>query len=158
MMPAASSRRTRSRLARGDRPTFAARSCIVDRPLRCRSANILTSIRSNAGERLVAIRRLGSPLLLPSPLWGGVGGGGRRMEQGYAPRRDPPPRPSPSRNCVYAGFGHLIKGIEIGNSRFRLGEGEETAAPHAITRPRKRARVGEGPAFQLVSSSGTGMT
>src|SRR5215471_2041975 len=36
-------------------------------------------------------------VLLPSPLWGGVGGGGRRVEQDCAPRHDPPPRPSPTR-------------------------------------------------------------
>src|SRR6266700_1865685 len=55
MIPAASRRRTRSRLARADNPTFAASSCMVERPLRCRSASILTSIRSNAGGRFVAI-------------------------------------------------------------------------------------------------------
>src|SRR5215475_4882651 len=51
-----------------------------------------------------------APILLPSPLWGGVGGGGRGVEKGCAPWHVPPPRPSPTR-----------------------GEGEEPTAPHAIS-------------------------
>src|SRR5206468_12995283 len=32
---------------------------------------------------------------LPSPLWGGVGGGGRASLHSCAPRHDPPPHPPP---------------------------------------------------------------
>jgi NitT/TauT family transport system substrate-binding protein len=39
----------------------------------------------------------GAAPLLPSPLWGGVGGGGPRVGQGRAPRHDSPPPPSPAR-------------------------------------------------------------
>src|SRR5262252_78128 len=36
-------------------------------------------------------------LLLPSPLWGGVGGGGRGIWHFSAPWHDPSPQPSPTR-------------------------------------------------------------
>src|SRR6516162_9763615 len=54
-MPAASSRRTRSRQARGDSATVAASFSLVERPSRCKAAKILMSIRSSAGGRLTAI-------------------------------------------------------------------------------------------------------
>src|SRR5215831_19422231 len=50
-------------------------------------------------------RVVGPGGLLPSPLWGGVGGGGRRMWHSNAPRHDPPPQPSPTRG-EGVGLGH----------------------------------------------------
>jgi hypothetical protein len=64
-----------------------------------RSRLLPTSVTLLSG-RTLAIARFG---------WGGVGGGGREMGHFNAPRHDPPPQPSPSRNRVYAGFGHQIK-------------------------------------------------
>src|SRR3954470_17966975 len=58
MMPAASSRRTRSSDARGDSPTVCASFWMVERPSRCRAARILTSMRSSAGGRLAAMDAL----------------------------------------------------------------------------------------------------
>src|SRR5260370_38559214 len=53
------------------------------------------------------LRHDGAAHLLPSPLWGGVGGGSREVWHFSALRHDPPPQPSPSRNRVCAGFGPL---------------------------------------------------
>src|SRR5258707_1505282 len=60
MMPAASSRRTRSSEARGDSPTVCASLWMVERPSRCRAARILTSMRSKAGARLAAMSTFAS--------------------------------------------------------------------------------------------------
>jgi general secretion pathway protein H len=87
---------------------------------------------------------------LPSPLWGGVGGGGRAVEQGCAPRHDPPPRPSPSRNRVYAGFGHLIKRSKSATADFDWGEGEEGAAPHAIAAATRGSKADREAGFSLI--------
>src|ERR1700732_522963 len=43
-----------------------------------------------------ALRRDSAAHLLPSPLWGGVEGGGREMWHFTTPRHDPPPHPSPT--------------------------------------------------------------
>jgi len=52
-----------------------------------------------AGTRVapigVRLRLDDSRELLPSPLWGGVGGGGRASLHSCAPRHDPPPHPPP---------------------------------------------------------------
>src|SRR5262245_8083866 len=55
MMPAASSRRTRSRHGLAVKPTILASFCMVERPSRCSETRILTSMRSNAGGRLTAM-------------------------------------------------------------------------------------------------------
>src|SRR6266496_5177910 len=55
MIPAVSSRRTRSRQGRGDSPTVSANFWIVERPLRCKTARILMSILSNEGGRFGGI-------------------------------------------------------------------------------------------------------
>jgi hypothetical protein len=66
-----------------------------------------------------------------------------------------PPRlaTSPSRNRVYAGFGHLIKGIEIAKGRFRLGRrrGAGTRLPGPL------AGEGRGPPSAGSHWSGTGL-
>src|SRR6516164_2016438 len=45
------------------------------------------------------------------------------MRHHGAPPHDPPPRPSPSRNRVYAGFGHSIKRSKSATADFDWGEG-----------------------------------
>src|SRR5262249_11675449 len=52
MIPAASSRRTRSKHGRGVNPTVSASFRMVERPSRWSALNILTSIPSNPGGRL----------------------------------------------------------------------------------------------------------
>jgi acyl-coenzyme A synthetase/AMP-(fatty) acid ligase len=42
---------------------------------------------------------------------------------------DPPPQPSPSRNRVYAGFGHSIEGSKSATADFDWGEGVVVARP-----------------------------
>jgi precorrin-3B synthase len=78
-----------------------------------RSRLLPTSVALLIG-RTLAIARFG---------WGGVGGGGRTMRHCRAPRHDPPPQPSPSRNRVYAGFGHLIERPKSATADFDWGEG-----------------------------------
>src|SRR5262245_6792265 len=51
MIPAASSRRTRSSAGRDDSPMVWASFWMVERPSRCSVARILMSMRSSAGER-----------------------------------------------------------------------------------------------------------
>src|SRR6266852_2988729 len=83
--------------------------------LKCRGLELGASIRNRASAAvdilalslsivvfLRSVYGVAPSFLLPSPLWGGVGGGGRGVEQGRAPRHDPPPRPSPSQNRVYS--------------------------------------------------------
>src|SRR5712692_5569435 len=45
---------------------------------------------------------------------------------------DPPPRPSPSRNRVYAGFGHSIERSKSATADFDWGEGERIPAKAGI--------------------------
>jgi hypothetical protein len=104
-------------------------------PSGIRSALALPSCTWVARSRAAA-----PPAFSPRPCGGGAGVGVAPVGTVGANTPDPPPRPSPSRNRVYACFGHLMRAIEIGNSRFRLGEGEETATPHATALP---ARAGE---------------
>src|SRR5712671_4448613 len=86
-----------------------------------------------------------APSLSPPPCGALVGrGGGRGVDQDCATRHDPPPRPSPSRNRVYAGFGQLKKAIEIGNSRFRLGGGRRSRRAICDDPPPFRTPSGEG--------------
>src|ERR1700676_3087539 len=49
---------------------------------------------------------------LPSPLWGGVGGGGREMRHFGASWHDPPPQPSPTQSRVYPTLPSNV--IEVG--------------------------------------------
>src|SRR5262252_6616371 len=49
-----------------------------------------------------------------SPLWGGVGGGGRGMEQGCAPWHDPQPQPSPTRGEGVPAAQHSVKLAPMG--------------------------------------------
>src|SRR5262245_57601629 len=58
MIPETSSRRTRSRQARAERPAVADNFWIDSRPSRCSAASILTSIRSSAGERVATMATL----------------------------------------------------------------------------------------------------
>src|SRR5467141_2485084 len=67
--------------------------------------------------------------LLPPPLWGRVGVGGRGV---VAPLRRlfrPPPPTPPQPNLAIARVRPPNKATEIGRSRFRLGEGGRRAAP-----------------------------
>src|SRR6266852_8916907 len=82
-----------------------------------RSRLLPTSVNLLSG-RTLAIARFG---------WGGVGGGGRASLHSRAARHDPPPRPSPSRNRVYAGFGRLIKRSKSATADFDWGEGVHRA-------------------------------
>jgi len=79
-------------------------------------ADVMDGLRSSAP---IGGRPQGSPPLAltyaataprtpPSPLWGGVGGGGRGVEQGCAPRHDPPPQPSPTRGEGVAAAQHSV--------------------------------------------------
>jgi len=61
--------------------------------------------------------------LLPSPLWGGVGGGGRETRRSIVTTSRPPTPTLPQPKPRIRGFRPLDKVIEIGNSRFRLGGG-----------------------------------
>jgi hypothetical protein len=85
--------------------------------------------------------------------WGGVGGGGREWWHRRAQRHDPPPRPSPSRNRVYAGFGHSFKRSKSAAADFDRGEGEEAGrwrnkaiagAPGGIPSPACGGGAGRG--------------
>src|SRR6267378_4505445 len=60
-------------------------------------ASALAELATQEGVPVIASLDLMRADLLPSPLWGGVGGGGREMWHFSAPRRDPPPQPSPTR-------------------------------------------------------------
>src|SRR5712692_3577918 len=73
-------------------------------------------------------------LELPSPLWGGVGGGGWGMwhSKRATARRPTPTLPQPKPRI--RGFRPPNKAIEIGNSRFRLGGGRRKPPP-ASCRP-----------------------
>src|SRR5216683_5757264 len=61
--------------------------------------------------------------LLPPPLWGRVGVGGREVWHIRCPTRRPPPPTPPQPNLAIARVRPLNKAIEVGNSRLRLGEG-----------------------------------
>src|SRR5258707_12411397 len=68
-------------------------------------------------------------LKLPSPLWGGVGGGGREMWRSKCPTARPPTPTLPHPKPRIRGFRAPNKAIEIGNSRFRLGGGRRKPRP-----------------------------
>ena len=58
---------------------------------------------------------------LPSPLWGGVGGGGSSWRTSSCKNNDPPPHPSPNANSA-----------EPGQARVPSGEGADRASGEAI--------------------------
>ncbi len=62
-------------------------------------------------------------LLLPSPLWGGVGGGGRASGHFRSQYARPPTPTLPQPKLRIRRFRPINRVIEIGNSRFRLGGG-----------------------------------
>ncbi len=78
-------------------------------------------------------------LLLPSPLWEGVGGGGQAV--GHVSAIGAQPRPSPSRNRVYASFWSDPNGY----SRVGLGEGVAAAISGRAVRHRKSGGSIEAP-------------
>src|SRR5260370_35961870 len=74
-------------------------------------------------EKVAGQLSLATGLLLPFPLWGGVGGGGRGVGHISAAVPRPPAPTLPQPKPRIRGFRPINRGIEIGNSRFRLGGG-----------------------------------
>src|SRR5258708_29068158 len=73
--------------------------------------------------------------LLPPPLWGRVGVGGRGV---VAPLRRlfrPPPPTPPQPNLAIARVRSPNKVTEVGNSRLRLGEGSNEGAAYRPKEP-----------------------
>src|SRR5262245_17913415 len=52
-------------------------------------------------QRIVSVATLDRLGALPSPLWGGVRGGGPEVDARLLPHAPPPPQPSPSRSRIY---------------------------------------------------------
>src|SRR5215831_16655892 len=108
------------------------------------------SWRSLEGGRPIGVnlRRGGAANSSPPPCGVGVVRGGTALPQ----PPDPPPRPSPSRNRVYAGFGHSIKRSKSATADFDWGR-ETRRHCHRISQclweVRARQRAGKGgTAFQ----------
>ena len=96
-----------------------------------------TNLRGfKAGFEAARSRMAARSFFSPPPCGEGSGVGVGEWGTSAPKPLDPPPQPSPSRNRVHAGFGHLIKRSKSATADFDWGEGEETAAPSAITSPK----------------------
>src|SRR5215831_16686604 len=82
-----------------------------------------------AGVVWATCPRCGGAAASPSPLWGRVGVGGREVVARRCSTRRPPPPTPPQPNLAIARVRPLNKVTEVGNSRLRLGEGRDFAAP-----------------------------
>jgi len=77
----------------------------------------------------------------PLPYGEGLGVGVAQPDTGVLQPLDPPSRPSPSQNGVYAGFGRSIELSKSATADFDRREGDETAVPPAIDPPAAGGRL-----------------
>jgi 5-oxoprolinase (ATP-hydrolysing) len=87
--------------------------------------NMVDAYLSLILRRYASVRR---SFLLPPPLWGRDGVGGREVMARSCPTPRPPPPTPPQPNLALARVRSLNKVTEVGNSRFRLGEGRRSSA------------------------------
>jgi indolepyruvate ferredoxin oxidoreductase, beta subunit len=90
-----------------------------------------------AAERGVAARSS------PPPCGEGSGVGVGRSGTSVPHPPAPPPRLSPSRNRIYAGFGHSTKRSKSATADFDGGEGEEVGAPQVIAARGREGQAGD---------------
>ncbi len=84
-------------------------------------------------------------LLLPSPSWEGVGGGGQAVGHVSAIGARPPTPTFPQSKPRIRGFRPMNGVIEISDSRFGLGEGAAAAISGRAVRHRKSGGSIEAP-------------
>jgi acyl-coenzyme A synthetase/AMP-(fatty) acid ligase len=79
----------------------------------------------------------------PPPCGEGMGAGVEPRGPSSPQLPDPPPHPSPSRNRVYAGFGHSMEGSKSATADFDWGEGVDVAQSRFnLTSIEPRLRLG----------------
>src|SRR5712671_7136287 len=107
--------------------------------------------RARRSPRLRPCARFCHPpqrFLLPPPLWGRVGVGGRGLVAQKCPVPRPPPPTPPQPNLAIARVRPLNKVTEVGNSRLRLGEGSRKSARITCDCPALAGESTEGAEFK----------